>query len=114
MLKVVVIKPAHSKWAILVVFVPETDGKVRLDDNYRRHSEVNVRNFYSISQMDDCVDSLAYATVFTTLKRNSGYWPVGFQESGRDMITFRIHQGMCCAKSLQADIGTLQEAAAET
>ena len=44
--------------------------------------------------MDECIDSLGDATVFTTLDCNSGYWQVEVAEEDRDKTTSASHCGL--------------------
>ena len=43
--------------------------------------------------MDDCLDSLGDAAVFTTLDCNSGYWQVPIAPEDWDKTTFKTHLG---------------------
>ena len=43
--------------------------------------------------MDDCIDSLGDAVVFTTLHCNSGYWKVPVAPEDQDKTTFTTHRG---------------------
>jgi RNase H-like domain found in reverse transcriptase/Reverse transcriptase (RNA-dependent DNA polymerase) len=44
--------------------------------------------------MDECIDSLAEAVVFTTLDCNSGYWQIPVHPEDRDKTTFTSHYGI--------------------
>ena len=43
--------------------------------------------------MDDCIDSLGDATVFSTLDANCGYWQLPMAEEDQDKTTFVSHRG---------------------
>ena len=73
MLRKGVIEPSQSPWASPVVLVPKKDGKLRFCVDYRKVNEVTVRDSYPLPRMDEYLDSLGEATVFTTLDANSGY-----------------------------------------
>ena len=45
--------------------------------------------------MDDCLDSLVDATVFSTLDCNAGYWQIPVAAEDRDKTTFTSHTGLC-------------------
>jgi len=68
-----VIEPPSAEWAFPVVLVPKPDGTVRFCVDYRRLYEVTVRDVYPLPCMDDCIDFLGDAKVFSTLDCNSGY-----------------------------------------
>jgi len=44
--------------------------------------------------MDDCLDSLGDATVFSTLDCNAGYWQIPVAAEDRDKTTFTSHTGL--------------------
>ena len=94
MLRAGVIEPATAEWACPVVFVPKKDGTMRFCVDYRRLNAVTVRDSYPLPRMDECIDSLGDATVFTTLDCNSGYWQVEVAEEDRDKTTFASHCGL--------------------
>jgi Reverse transcriptase (RNA-dependent DNA polymerase)/RNase H-like domain found in reverse transcriptase len=43
--------------------------------------------------MDECIDSLGDANVFTTLDFNSGYWQIPVAPEDKDETTFTSHEG---------------------
>ena len=49
---------------------------------------------YPLPRMDDCIDSLEDAVVFTTLDCNSGYWQIPVAPEDRDKTTFTTHMGV--------------------
>jgi hypothetical protein len=76
MLKEGVIEPASSEWASPVVLVPKTDGTLLFCVDYRKLNAVATRDTYPLPRMDECIDSLGDAHIFTTLDCNSGYWKI--------------------------------------
>ena len=93
MLRAGVIEPAQSEWASPVVLVPKPDGSLRFCINYRRVNAITVRDTYPLPRMDECIDSLGDASVFTTLECNSGYWQIPVAPQDRDKTTFTYHAG---------------------
>lgn len=88
-----VIEPAKSEWASPVVLVPKPDGSLRFWVDYRKLNAITTRDAYPLPRMDDCLDSLGDATVFTTLDCNSGYWQVPVAAEDRDKTTFTCQEG---------------------
>jgi RNase H-like domain found in reverse transcriptase/Reverse transcriptase (RNA-dependent DNA polymerase)/Integrase zinc binding domain/Integrase core domain/Chromo (CHRromatin Organisation MOdifier) domain/Retroviral aspartyl protease len=93
MLKAGVVEPAVSEWASPVVLVPKPDGSLRFCVDYRRLNAITIRDTYPLPRMDECIDSLGEAVVFSTLDCNSGYWQIPLNEVDRDKTTFCSHAG---------------------
>ena len=88
-----VIEPATSEWASPVVLVPKKDGSLRFFIDYRRLNAKTVADAYRLPRMDDCLDSLGVAAVFSTFDCNSGYWQIPVASEDRDKTTFITHMG---------------------
>jgi hypothetical protein len=71
MLRAGVIEPATSEWASPVVLVPKPDGSMGFCLDYRMFKAVTVRDSYPLPRMDDFIDYLGDASVFSTLECNS-------------------------------------------
>jgi hypothetical protein len=67
-----VIEPATCEWASPIMLVPKPDGSLRFCVDYRRLNAITVPDTYPLPRMDECIDSLGEAVVFTTLDCNSG------------------------------------------
>jgi len=93
MLDAGVIEPASSEWASPVVLVPKKDGSLRFCVDYRRLNAKTVGDSYPLPRIDDCLDSLGDAAIFTTLDRNAGYWKVPVAPEDRDKTTFTSYMG---------------------
>ena len=88
-----IIEPTVSEWAAPVLFVPKKDGKLRFCIDYRKLNEVTVKDSYPIPRMDDCLDSLGEASVFTGLDAYSGYWQMNVAKGDRPKTAFTCHAG---------------------
>ena len=93
MLEAGVIEPATSEWASPVVLVPKKDGSLRFCIDYRRLNAKTVADAYPLPRMDDCLDSLGDAGIFSTFDCNSGYWQIPVAPEDRDKTTFITHMG---------------------
>ena len=91
MLHAGVIETATSEWGSPVVLVSKKDGSLRFCVDYRRLNAKTLTDAYPLPRMDDCIDSLGDAVVFTTLDCNSGYWQVPVAQEDQDKTTFTTH-----------------------
>ena len=88
-----VIEPATSEWESPIVLVPKKDGSLRFCVDYRRLNANTVANAYPLPRIDDRLDSLRDAQIFTTLYCNAGYWQVPEAPEDRDKRTFTSYLG---------------------
>jgi hypothetical protein len=93
MLKAGVIEPSSAEWASTVVLVRKSDGSMRFCIDYRRLNALTLKESYPLPRMDDCIDSLGDATIFSTLDCNSGYWQIPVLPEDRDKTSFTSHEG---------------------
>jgi Reverse transcriptase (RNA-dependent DNA polymerase) len=61
--------------------------------DYRTLNNLTKHDVYSLPRLDECIDSLGDAVVFSTLNANSGYWQVSVHPDDRDKTTFTCHVG---------------------
>jgi len=74
MLDLGVIEPSDAEWFFPVVIVPKPGGHFLYCVDYRRLNELTVKDVYPSPRMDDFLDSLGDATVFSTLDCDAGSW----------------------------------------
>lgn len=92
-LKLEVIEPSQAEWSFPVVIVPKSDGTPRFCVDYRRFNDMTVKDTYPLLRMDDCIDFLGEATVFSMLDCNMGYWQIPVAVEGQEKTTFTCHEG---------------------
>ncbi|KAL0439933.1 UNVERIFIED_CONTAM: Transposon Ty3-G Gag-Pol polyprotein [Sesamum latifolium] len=74
------IRPSTSPWGAPVLFVKKKDGSMRLCVDYRQLNRVSVKNKYPLSRIDDLLDQLKGATIFSKIDLRSGYWQLRIAE----------------------------------
>jgi Reverse transcriptase (RNA-dependent DNA polymerase) len=94
MLKLGVIEPSTAEWASPVVLIPNPDGSTRFVVDYHRLNALTARDVYPFPRMDECLDSLGEAELFSTLDANTGFWQIEVSPEDRDKSTFSCHVGM--------------------
>jgi len=66
---------------------------LRLCVDYRLLNAVSKRDSYPLPRMDECIDSLGEAKVFSTLDCNAGYWQVLIADGDCEKTAFVCHKG---------------------
>ena len=61
--------------------------------DYRRLNAKTVGDAYPLPRIDDCLDSLGGASIFSTLDCNAGYWQVPVAPEDQDKTTFTSYMG---------------------
>jgi hypothetical protein len=87
------IRPSTSSWGAPVLFVRKKDGTWRMCIDYRALNAVTVRNTYPLPRIDECLDQLQGARIFSKLDCLSGYWQVRIQEQDRHKTAFNTRTG---------------------
>jgi len=83
MLKLKVIEPSHSAWASPVVILSKKNGKARFCVDCRRPNNITKKDVFPLPRMEDSMDSLGDAKVFTSLDCTAGYWQVPLRPADR-------------------------------
>jgi len=88
-----VIESTSFEWGFHVVLVPKKDSTLRFCVDYRLLNAVSKRDSYPLPRLDECIDSLGEAKVFSTLDCNAGYWQVLIADGDREKTAFVCHKG---------------------
>ena len=67
------VAPSVSPFAAPILFVHKKDGGLRMCVDYRALNKLTVKNGYPLPRIDDLLDQLKGATVFSALDLASGY-----------------------------------------
>lgn len=88
------IEPSSSPWASPVVMVPKRGGTYRMCIDYRKLNSVTKIDAYPMPSVDDILQSLHGAQVFSSLDLKSGYWQMGVAPEDREKTAFVCEQGL--------------------
>ena len=83
MLELKVISPSESPYLSLVVLVKKKDGKTRFCVDYRGLKKVTIKDRYPLPDIQDALDVIKGASVFSLIDMNSGYWQMEIAENDR-------------------------------
>ncbi len=87
MLTAGVITPSASEWATVILVCKKDEG-VRWCVDYRRFNSLTVKDAYHLPKIDECLDVLGGATMFSTLDLQSGYWQIAVDDKDREKTAF--------------------------
>ncbi|KAJ8027625.1 hypothetical protein HOLleu_32824 [Holothuria leucospilota] len=94
MLEAKIIQPSSSPWASPIVLVTKKDRSTRFCVDYRRLSNVTLKDSYPIPRIDDSLNALAGACWFSTLDMKSGYWQVEMDPTDKPKTAFITFKGL--------------------
>ena len=83
-----VIQPSSSPYASPIVIVRKKDGSIRLCVDYRKLNAVTRKDAFPLPRIDESLDAIGGASLFSTLDLASGYHQVAMQEDDREKTAF--------------------------
>lgn len=93
MLQMGIIEPLKSEWSSSILLVPKKDGALRFCTDFRKLNSVSCFDSYSMTCIDEMIETLGNAHYMTTLDLCKGYWQVPLNPSCKPYTAFHVPQG---------------------
>lgn len=87
------VEVSSSPFGAPILFVLKKDGSWRMCVDYRALNNATISNTYPIPRIDDLIDSLGKATVFTSLDLLAGYHQLPLSHTDSERSAFRTPFG---------------------
>ena len=90
MLEIGAIRKSQSPWASAVVLVCKKDGALHFCINLWKLNARTIKDAQTLPCIEDSLDSLNRAVIFTSLDLKSGYWQVELNEDSIQYTAFTV------------------------
>ena len=90
MIQVGAIRCSNSPWASAVVLVRKKDGSLHFCIDLQRFNACTIKDAYSLPCINETLDCLNAAIIFTSLYLKSGYWQVKMDEESKPLTAFTV------------------------
>ena len=83
-----IIEPSNSPWLNNPVLVEKKNGEKRFCIDFRALNKVTIKDGYALPRIDEILDTVGSAKLFTTLDLASGFWQVLLDDPSKAKTAF--------------------------
>ncbi len=94
MLSNAIIEPSNGEWMSRVLLVRKKNGRWRFCVDYRDLNLVTVKDVYNLPRMDDILERMGKAAIFSKMDLAAGYWQVLVNPRDRAKTAFTTREGL--------------------
>ena len=102
------IRPSVSPWGAPVLLVKKKEGTMRLCVDYRQLNKVTIKNRYPLPRIDDLMDQLVGASVFSKIDLRSGYHQIRVKTEDIQKLFSIAYEDQKVRRSLEYAVDYLQ------
>ena len=88
------IRPSSSPYGSPILFVKKKDGGMRMCVDYRAVNKMTVRNSYPLPRIDDLLDKMTGASIFSCLDLQQAYHQIRLNQDDIPKTAFTTPQGL--------------------
>ena len=84
---------SNAPFGAPILFVKKKDGSLRMCIDYRALNKVTIKNKYPLPRIEELLDRLRHATIFSKIDLRSGYHQLRINDADTDKTTFVTRYG---------------------